>query len=117
MDSICPLDLNAVGERIRVCRKKEELSQEELAYLVGVSSNTISSIENGQQNFKIDKLDLLSQILKVTTGFILYGSDEATEDVRHETNTINEIISELDYLSELDLRRMLAGLKASRQVA
>lgn len=33
---------------VRDVRKKEGLSQEELAKLVGVSRNTISSIETGQ---------------------------------------------------------------------
>ena len=37
-----------LGNRIRVARAERELSQEQLASLVGVTRQTISSIETGQ---------------------------------------------------------------------
>ena len=37
-----------LGNRVRVARAERELSQEQLAALVGVTRQTISSIETGQ---------------------------------------------------------------------
>ena len=36
--------------RLKEIRKEQDLSQQKLAYMVGVSRNTISSIETGQFN-------------------------------------------------------------------
>ena len=44
------MDYYVIGQRIRKTRKAHGLSQEQLAELVGVSRNTISSIETGQFN-------------------------------------------------------------------
>ena len=41
---------NLCGRRVAQIRKEKKLSQAELAKLVGVSRNTISSIETGQFN-------------------------------------------------------------------
>ena len=44
------LDLKALGQTVARKRKAAKLSQAALAKLVGVSRNTISSIETGQFN-------------------------------------------------------------------
>ena len=44
------LDYKAVGKRGKIARIKADMTQEQLAELVGVSRNTISSIETGQFN-------------------------------------------------------------------
>jgi putative transcriptional regulator len=42
------MDKNSLKNRLRVARAEKNISQEELANLVGVTRQTISSIENGQ---------------------------------------------------------------------
>ena len=42
------MDDKKLGNRIKVARAERDLSQEELAKLVGVTRQTISSIETGQ---------------------------------------------------------------------
>ena len=39
-----------LGQKIKELRKNQRLSQQQLAEMVGVSRNTISSIETGQFN-------------------------------------------------------------------
>ena len=119
MDSIYQLELSAVGDRIRECRKASKLSQEKLAEKMDVSSNTISSIENGQQFFGIDKLDQFAQIFNVTTEFLMYGMEKkiSKECDRGEGDTTSKILDELGYLTDLELRKLLASLQASRLVA
>lgn len=113
MDSICQFDLEEIGNRIRDCRKSKNISQEKLAELIDVSKNTISLMENGQQCFKIDKLDRLAKVLNVSTDYLIYGQVLHKEESEIE----KQILSELSYLSEIELKRFLAGLKAARQIA
>jgi putative transcriptional regulator len=40
--------MTQLGNRLRVARAEQRLSQEELARMAGVTRQTISSIENGQ---------------------------------------------------------------------
>ena len=46
-------DSLVLRNRLKQIRKEQKLSQDELAKMVGVSRNTISSIETGQ--FSLDK--------------------------------------------------------------
>lgn len=45
-----------VGDRIRALREGQELSQEKLAELSGLSRKTISRMENGVQSSDLDQL-------------------------------------------------------------
>lgn len=53
-----------VKERIRLRRNELELTQQELAEKVGVSDRLISCWELGTRKVPIDKLMLLSDVLK-----------------------------------------------------
>ncbi len=58
-------DLKEFGLKIKIERIRNSLSQEELAELVGVSTRTISLIENGLQHPKFFTVEKLSMVLKV----------------------------------------------------
>ncbi len=58
-------------ERLKMLRIEKELSQPELAKLVGVSNGMISFWENGINEPTITDLVKLSQIFEVSTDFIL----------------------------------------------
>lgn len=45
-----------IGRRIRKLRKKDDLSQQELAERLGISKSEISRIENGKQNLSLERL-------------------------------------------------------------
>ena len=68
------LDQNEMGKRIRDRREVMELSREELAELLSVSPQFIADIEYGNKGLSIKRLYLLSQVLGVTTDYILAGS-------------------------------------------
>lgn len=113
MGSICQFDLGDIGDRIRNCRKNNKMTQEELAEIIDVSSNAISLIETGQQCFRIDKLDRLARALNVSTDYLIYGQERHSE----ENGIEEEILSELSYLSEIELKKILVCLKAARKIA
>lgn len=117
MDSDCRLDYLVIGDRIRECRKEKDLTQEELAEQLSVSSNTISKIENGQQIFKIDKLSQLARVFEVTTDYLLYGKAEGTYHEKTADNVIEQLMAEASRLSDGELLMLIANLTVSRKSA
>lgn len=55
-----------IGERIKEARKNMKMTQEQLAELIGVSFQTISSWEKGDYLPAMDKLEILASSLAVT---------------------------------------------------
>ena len=53
------------GKKVKEYRKLRNLSQEKLAELVGVSTNTIAAIENGRTFLKINTLEKICSALKI----------------------------------------------------
>ena len=63
------------GERLRQLRQKQNLSQEELAYRVGVHNNSVSKWENGViPNMK--RVIALAKILGTTATYLLGETDD-----------------------------------------
>lgn len=73
-------DLLAIGKRIQRHRKQQGLTQELLAEKMNVSIQMISNLERGNKAIRIDNFINLSQILDISTDYILTGK-ETTEDV------------------------------------
>ena len=60
-----------LGQSIRYLRIKQNMSQEELGFKSGISTNSISAIERGTFNFKIKTLYKLADSLGVCVEAIL----------------------------------------------
>ena len=67
------------GENLQLIRKKNQLSQERLAEMLGVSRQAVSKWELGEGYPEVDKLLLLSKKLNVSIDSLLGG--ENTTDV------------------------------------
>ena len=63
------------GENLQTIRKKNHLSQEGLAEMLGVSRQAVSKWELGEGYPEVDKLLLLSQKLNVSIDSLLSGED------------------------------------------
>ena len=74
-----------LGNRLKVARAEWNLSQEELAELVGVSRQTISAIETGRYCPSTLLAFLLSRQLdkRVDELFFLEGDTQNEESIRH----------------------------------
>ena len=57
-------DLKALGKSIKIERIKNDLTQEELAEKLNVSTRTISLIESGLQHPKFFLVAAMSEVLK-----------------------------------------------------
>ena len=89
--------LQEIGKRIQLRRKDLGYTQEQLAELMNVSIQMVSNLERGNKAIRIDNLINLSQILKVSTDYILKGFDYTTQDMaenlsKRDRNLLEQII-------------------------
>ena len=70
------------AERIKHLRKKKGISQSELAALIGVKNNTVSTWERGTRKPDFEALDLLSDYFEVSFEYILGNSDKEEARVK-----------------------------------
>ena len=90
-----------MGKRIQNRRKQLALTQEQLAEMMNVSIQMVSNLERGNKAIRIDNLVNLSQILKVSTDYILTGKETADD--------MNALTSRIAQLSTKD-RKMIEML-------
>lgn len=73
------IDLTEIGNRISVERRRNNITQKQLAEKMNVSIQMISNLERGNKAIKINNLVNLSQILGVSTDYILTGNKNLNE--------------------------------------
>lgn len=101
------LDLKKMGQRIRAQREGIHMSRNELAFELGVSSKFIADIEYGDKGVSIQNLYRLSQILGLSTDYILGGDPAAKDTSNPEAERIKEnIIGPLSACSVEQLKCM-----------
>ena len=66
--------MREIGRRLYECRKRKKWTQAKVAEMLDVSVNTVSSIENGLQQFNVSMLLCFSEIYGVNADYILRGS-------------------------------------------
>ncbi len=62
----------SVGESVRTIRELQELSQNELALLTGISQSTISAIENDRVRLGVERAKVLAIALKCHPGVLAF---------------------------------------------
>ena len=83
-------DLTGIGKRIQNRRKQQGYTQEQLAEMMNVSIQMVSNLERGNKALRIDNLINLSQILDISTDYILTGK-ETTDDIQTLTTRILQL--------------------------
>ncbi len=73
------MDLRMIGKRILARRKQLGLTQEQLAEKMNVSIQMVSNLERGNKAIRIENLIRLSQILDISTDYILTGQKTADD--------------------------------------
>lgn len=96
-------NLAKIGKRISEQRKSMGLTQEQLAEQMDVSIQMISNLERGIKAIRIDNLIRLSEILNVSTDYILTG--------QYSNSDINILAEQISQLAE-DKRKMIEVLVA-----
>ena len=84
------VDLISIGKRIQNRRKQLMFTQERLAEMMNVSIQMVSNLERGNKAIRIDNLLNLSQILDISTDYILTGKATA-DDIGVLTSHISQL--------------------------
>ena len=79
------------AERIKQLRKKKGISQSELAELIGVKNNTVSTWERGTRKPDFEALNLLSNYFEVSFEYILGSSDQEEARVKPTQDELDEL--------------------------
>lgn len=64
------------GEKIKQARKQKNLTQKQLADLIGAAHNSISDWENNKNKPDPDTIELLCGILKITPNYLLASTED-----------------------------------------
>ncbi|WP_117161258.1 helix-turn-helix domain-containing protein [Paraliobacillus sp. X-1268] len=67
-------------ERLRACREKRGLKQNEAAAKVGIKNNTLSSYENGTRQPDYEILSKLSELYDISLDYLINGSSKKDDD-------------------------------------
>ena len=93
-----------LGERLLNLRKKEHLSQEEVAFKLNVSRQTISKWETDQSTPDFDKIAPLCELYNITADELLTGKKEEIKEEKlssnKEENTKKHLKDNYDILLE-----------------
>lgn len=68
-----------IGNRIRMRREELNITRNQLADMLDVTTKFCSDIELGAKGMSLKTLVKLSEILYVSTDYILFGNQEETE--------------------------------------
>lgn len=93
--------------RLRSLRKENHLSQQELAEILGVGSNTVSTWERGTRYPTLEMIKKLSAFFNVSLAFLEgetddHGSPEYSHDLsadQENSESWNELFQRIQYLS------------------
>ena len=101
------MDLKAVGQRIKAAREARNLTQEELAALVNLSTTHVSVIERGLKVTKLDTFVAIANALDVSADSLLI--DVVTHSV---TGVTNELSNKIEKLPKAEQIRILNAVRA-----
>lgn len=68
--------MNSMGERIKILRKEQGLTQEQLGELLGVKTSTISMYEKNQRSANYETTIKLSEIFNCSLDYLIKGEED-----------------------------------------
>jgi len=102
--------LKQFGKQVRLLRKSQELSQEDLAEKAGLHSTYIGGIERGERNLSLKSIDKIAKALRtdIREFFLPQLEKRVSEDVN---NIISDIFRVLIKKEVADLRLIRSIIK------
>jgi len=87
---------------LKSLRKQKNMSQSDLARLVGVHYNHIGRYERGESRPSADTLHRLAAALGVSTDYLIEGTSEEAAKARFEDRELLRQFQEVEHLDEED---------------
>ena len=106
LEGKCGMNFNLVGSRIKKAREKMNLTQEELAAMLDLSTTHISVIERGVKPPKLDTFIRIANALQVSADYLL-------EDVvNHSSEGVaSELVRSIEELPKKEREKVLAVIR------
>jgi len=101
------LSLRHVGKKIQAARMEKQLTQEQLAQMVGCSLESLQKIETGNTDYAIDLLQHISVILEKQISYFFSEEDHET----YEKRLACEVLYLMTLLSTETKTKMLTALQ------
>lgn len=99
-----------IGKFILKCRKEKNLTQEQLAELIGVSRKSISRWENGNSMPDYATLDILCNALNISINELYYGEKIINKDYKNISETNLKLYIKEKYSKQLLIKRTIRGI-------
>lgn len=103
------VDLKAIGNRIRIARKKKGLSQAALAEMIQISVPHMSDIENGKKNIGIEIFIKLTEALQVSADWILQTNVPSVAKIQEKE--LSFLLSDCTSEEAQELIKILTDIK------
>ena len=84
--------MNKIGTNIKLSRESKNISQDDLAQKLSVSSQTVSDYEKGKANPDIEMIKQIADVLQTDANKLIYGYEEAIDKKVKIRNIIQIII-------------------------
>lgn len=106
------------GDVIKILRKKNQMTQEELAEQLGVQKSSIQKYECGKvQNLKLEKIQLLCKIFKITPyAFVFPQNWEQVHIPQNNTNLFFEQSRKFFELNEEGVKKIMSYIDDISQI-
>ena len=105
------MDLKAIGRRIRFQREQLHFTREELAEKLDVSAKFCADIEYGMKGMSMTTLNNLSEILNLSTDYILKGNNSMGLGESQNRDIIESVVATLNSCNRIQLGRVEQLLK------
>ncbi|HYE67682.1 MAG TPA: helix-turn-helix transcriptional regulator [Anaerovoracaceae bacterium] len=100
------MDLKAIGRRIRFQREQLHLTREVLAEKLEVSAKFCADIEYGMKGMSMTTLNRLSEILNLSTDYILKGNRDIRVEKAENHDIIESVVATLNSCNRIQLGRV-----------
>jgi transcriptional regulator with XRE-family HTH domain len=110
-DYLVPVDEQAIGQRIRELRRRQGMSQAELAAELGINQSAVSDYETGQARIHAAMLAGLARILQVSADEVLGLSPARDRHAAPDRRFVRRI-ERLHKLSRRDQQVLLSTIDA-----
>ena len=94
------LDHAAIGQRIKMLRKKKGLSQTELAQMLGKSLRTVQKYETGEIEVSIFVINQIAEILETSSTY-LFGYESGTTQIK-SLSDVMDFLFKLENVAGID---------------